>query len=126
LSEVTESEVEITLEDPASMEWLKLYTAQSSPGLHPPQQPVVAGLLPATLVGSRVPKIGDLAFECRKPLLRPRERVPRGCDPLSIPFHASVASLEGKEAQVLRIRQRLQGEVVGGYSVVLIGTVSGR
>jgi hypothetical protein len=119
--EAADAEVEVVLEDPASMEWLKLYTGKASPDLHAPQQPVVAGLLPAMLLGSRVPKIGDLPFECRKPLLRPTERVPRGCDPLSIPFHASIANLKGKEAQILRVRQRVQGEIVGGYSIVLIG-----
>jgi len=119
--EAADAEVEVVLEDPASMEWLKLYTGKASPDLHAPQKPVVAGLLPAMLLGSHVPKIGDLPFECRKPLLRPTERVPRGCDPLSIPFHASVANLKGKEAQILRVRQRVQGEIVGGYSIVLIG-----
>jgi len=120
----TDAEVEVVLEDPATMEWLKLYTGKSSPDLHTPQQPVVAGLLPATLLRSRVPKISDLPFECRNPLLQRTERVPRGCDPLSISFHASAANLKAKEAQVLRVRQRVQGEIVGGYSIVLIGKPS--
>lgn len=125
LPAAVDAEVEVVLEDPATMEWLKLYTGKPNPDLHAPQQPVVAGLLPAVLLGSRAPKIGDLAFECRNPLLRPTERIARGCDPLSIPFHASVANLKAKEAQVLRVRQRVQGEIVGGYSIVLIGRPTG-
>jgi hypothetical protein len=124
-AEAGDAEIEITIEDPASMDWLKLYTGDPSPGLHAPQAPVVAGLLPATLPGSRVVKISDLTFECRKPLLWPVERVARGCDPLAIPVHASVANLKPYEAQVVRVRQRVQGEVVGGYSIVLIGNPTG-
>jgi hypothetical protein len=126
LPDVAEAEVEVVLEDPASMEWLKLYTGKSSPGLKVPQQPVIAGFLPATPHGSRVSKIGDLQFSCRKSLLRSKESVPRGCDPLSIPFHASIASLKANEAQVLRVRQRVRGEIVGGYSIVLIGNPSSK
>jgi hypothetical protein len=121
LAEPVEAEVEVALDDPASMEWLKLYTGHATPDLHPPQQPVVAGLLPAVLRGSRALNVGELAFDCRRPLLRQTERIARGCEPLSIPFHASVMNLKQKEAQVFRIRQRVDGEVVGGYSVVLIG-----
>jgi hypothetical protein len=36
-------------------------------------------------------------------------------------MHASVADLKRGEAQVLRVRQRIDGELVGGYSVVLVG-----
>jgi hypothetical protein len=126
LAEAADAEIEVTLESPASMEWLNLYMGNASTGLRVPQQPVMAGALPPVPPGSRVLKIGDLAFECRKPLLRPMERVARGCDPLSIPVHASVAELKANEAQVVRVRQRVNGDVIGGYSIVLIGDAAAK
>jgi hypothetical protein len=54
-------------------------------------------------------------------LLRGKETDERGCCPLQVHFHASIGHLRAKEAQVLRLRQRINGEVIGGYSVVLIG-----
>jgi hypothetical protein len=54
-------------------------------------------------------------------LLRQRERFRRGCDPLRIPFYAAAQDITDGEAQVLRVRQRIEGVVVGGYTVVLTG-----
>jgi hypothetical protein len=48
------------------------------------------------------------------------DRFHRGCDPLQIAVHASVAELQKGQAHVLRVRQRVEGDVVGGYTVVLI------
>jgi hypothetical protein len=49
-----------------------------------------------------------------------REQFRRGCDPLSVAFHASADGLCSKQANVLRITQRVAGEVVRGYTVVLL------
>jgi hypothetical protein len=54
-------------------------------------------------------------------LLKRSERFRRGCDPLELTLHASVRDLAPNEAQVVRVRQRIDGALVGGYSVVLIG-----
>jgi len=120
-AEAVDAEVDVVLDGPATMEWLKLYTGKPNPGLRAPAEKVVAGLLPATLLRSRQQRISDLPFECRIPLLRPMERIPRGCDPLSITLHASIKDLKKAEAQILRVRQRIEGDIVGGYTVVLIG-----
>jgi len=36
-------------------------------------------------------------------------------------FHASIADLHPGEAQVLRLRHRVNDEVIGGCTVVLLG-----
>jgi len=122
LSQPAEAQIDVTVDAPTSMEWLKLYTGKADPGLKSPRGGVVSGLLPAGLAGGRVQRIGDLPFEDRHILLNSNERISRGCDPLTVGFHASTMDLGSKEAQVLRVRQRVNGEVIGGYSVVLIGT----
>jgi hypothetical protein len=39
---------------------------------------------------------------------------------MTVTFHAVAENLEKHEAQVLRIRQKVAGEVVGGYTVLMI------
>ena len=116
-----EAEVDVELADPMSMEWLKLYTGRPDIDLRLPARPVTTGMLPASPRGSRPQPISDLPPEHRGHLLLPRERFKRGCDPLEMPFHASIDDIKPGEVQVVRVRQRVEGMVVGGYSVVLIG-----
>jgi hypothetical protein len=115
-----DAEVEVELEGPAGMEWLQLYAGSRTPGFVPPSGGVLAGLLPPTALNARVVSLQQVPPACRAPLLRPRERFHRGCDPLRIEFHASAQNLKSHEAQVLRIRQRIGSDVIGGYSVVLL------
>lgn len=115
-----DAEVDVTLDAPANMEWLQLYAGNRNPGFVPPATSVSAGFFPPGAEGARVPSLSHLPVDLRAPLLKPRERFYRGCCPLHISFHASAPDLQPREAQVLRIRQRVGGEIVGGYSVVLI------
>ncbi len=116
-----DAEVEVEMTNPDSMEWLKLYTGKRDPGLKPPSAQTTSGFLPPTAIGGRTPNIKNTTISCRQQILRPLERFHRGCDPLQIPFHASIEDIGAKQAQILRIRQRINGSVVGGYSIVLIG-----
>ncbi|HZT58308.1 MAG TPA: hypothetical protein VFA21_06715 [Pyrinomonadaceae bacterium] len=115
-----EAEVDVILDAPNSMEWLQLYMQDRNISLTPPTTPVVAGLLPPAIAGARLPELKEVPFESRRSLLRPAERFHRGCDPLRIFFHASAQNLRAHQAQVLRVRQRVAGDVIGGYTVVLI------
>jgi hypothetical protein len=114
-----EAEVDVEMAAPGSMEWLQLYSGKRNPGYVSAGQ-VVAGLLPPTALNARTVNLEQLPYECRTPLLRQTEKFYRGCDPLRIGFHASAADLLAGEAQVLRIRQRVGPDVIGGYSVVLL------
>jgi hypothetical protein len=116
----SEAEVEVELDAPSSMEWLQLYAGKRVPGFNPPTNKVIAGLMPPTAMNTRPLAIEELPAECRSPLLRLRERFHRGCDPLRISFHATAQELLQHEAQVLRIRQKVGSDIVGGYSVVLL------
>jgi hypothetical protein len=116
------AEIEVALGAPNAMDWLKLYTGRADPGLQVPANPVAYGLLPATVGGARLQRLADIPFEVRQKLLQPAEKVLRGCEPQAIPFHASIADIKRGEAQVLRVRQKIDGDVVGGYTVVLIGS----
>jgi hypothetical protein len=115
-----EAEVDMELVPPEAMEWLRVLTHRRDPGLVRPFQPVSTGLLPPAPVGSARRALG-LEPGAGAALLKDREVFHRGCDPLELTVHASVASLDANEAQVVRVRQKIDGEVVGGYSVVLIG-----
>ena len=103
-----------------AMEWLRVYTQSRNPGLVRPAEPVTAGFLPPAPVGSSRRSLG-LEPGSRSDLLKRSERFHRGCDPLELTFHASVRDLAPTEAQVVRVRQHIDGVLVGGYSVVLIG-----
>ncbi|PYL09045.1 MAG: hypothetical protein DME33_05640 [Verrucomicrobia bacterium] len=115
-----DAEVEVTVDAPANMEWLQLYAGNRNPGFAPTTAPVSAGFFPPSAEGARVPDLTHLPPDLRAPLLKPRERFHRGCCPLKISFHAIIPNLKSHEAQVLRIRQRVGGEMIGGYSVVMI------
>ncbi len=121
----SDAEVDLQIDAPASMEWLKAYTGRPNPGLVSPGLPVIAGFLPPSVPAARRLVLQDLPQEARASLLRPRERFERACCPLRVQFHASVSDLKHGEAQVLRLRQRVQGEILGGYSVVLLAAGSG-
>jgi len=118
--EVGQADVDVVLDDPATMPWLSLLTWHRDPGLHAPAA-ASAGLLPVTVVGARIPDLSGASAECRGDLLRTHERFPRGCDPLRIGLHVSSPDVKRNEAQIVRVRQRLNGQLIGGYSVVLIG-----
>jgi hypothetical protein len=115
-----EAEVDVSVDPPSSMEWLQLYSGARNPGLVPPTGPVLAGFSPPTAGGSRLPNLNQIPIECRAQLLKPHENFHRGCCPLQIAFHACAPDLRPHEAQVLRVRQRVDGTVVGGYSIVLV------
>jgi hypothetical protein len=64
--------------------------------------------------------LADLPYEARASL--PHRRVVRArMLPLRMHFHASIADLGPGEAQVLRLRHRVNDEVIGGCTVVLLG-----
>lgn len=113
-------EVKVTVDEPANMEWLQLYAGSRNPGYRPAAGPVSAGFLPPAAEGTRVPKFSKVPGDLWAGILKPQERFQRGCCPLKISFHASAQALQHHEARVLRIRQHSGGEVVGGYTVVLL------
>jgi hypothetical protein len=115
-----DAEVDVQLEGPNAMEFLKLLTHDKAPAFQPSTHKIVYGLMPPTAPGSRVPPISGLPLQQGGKLLRTQERFYRGCEPLSVTFHASAENLEKKQAQVLRIRQKVAGDVVGGYTVLMI------
>jgi hypothetical protein len=115
-----DAEVEVELDAPSAMEWLQLYAGNRTPGFTAPAAGVVAGLMPPTAISARAVQLQQLPYNCRVPLLKPREKFHRGCDPLRITFHASVQDLRPHQAQVLRIKQKQGSNIIGGYSVVLI------
>jgi hypothetical protein len=116
-----DAEVDVELVPPNAMDWLRVLTHRRNPGLVAPAERVSAGLLPPAPLGSARRTLGLEPGCDAGALLTPSERFRRGCDPLELTFHASVRNLRGNEAQVLRVRQRIDGDVIGGYSVVLVG-----
>ena len=116
-----EAVIEVELAGPQTMEFLRLYTGKMDPGLTAPAGGVVTGLMPPSVAGARMANIGGLPSNLRGTLLNLMEKFERGCDPLQIGVHASIQNIAAHEAQVIRVRQRINGDVVGGYSLVLMG-----
>ena len=116
-----EVEVEALLDNANDMEWLKLHTHQRDLNFAPATEKSVWGMFPASPVGGRRLSVSALELSARAHLLRPRETIVRGCEPLSVLFHAGIANMLPGQAQLLRIRQRMHGVVLGGYTVVLLG-----
>ena len=116
-----EATVDVELAGPQTMEFLRQYTGKMDPGLAAPAGGVVTGLLPPALAGTHLVHIAGLPHDLRGTLLNGVEKFERGCDPLQIGVHASIQNIGPKEAQVIRVRQRIDGDVVGGYSLVLMG-----
>ena len=102
------------------MGWLKVLTGRADPEVTSAGQ-VVAGFRPPGVPGVRRLSLADLPYEARASLPHPGESYERGCCPLRMHFHASIADLGPGEAQVLRLRHRVNDEVIGGCTVVLLG-----
>ncbi len=115
------ADVRVELAAPRSMEWLRIYTQRRDPGFIPPASSVTAGLLPPSPKGAARQALHLKPGANPRGLLSPRERFHLGCDRLEIALHASCKQLRRNEAQVVRVFERLDGHLVGGYSVVLIG-----
>jgi hypothetical protein len=113
-------EVDVSIDQPASMQWLQLYVGAGKPMPTTATSPVVAGVLPPSLAGGRTIDLSALNADQRKPFLSQRERFHLGCDPAGIGVHASTDGLEAGQAHIVRVRQLRDNEVVGGYTVVLI------
>lgn len=112
--------VDLEVVAPDAMEWLKVHTQRRTSRLVKPADPVATGFLPPSPAGSGRRALG-LAPGAGSEVLTRAERFRRGCDPLEMTLHASVRHLAPNEAHVVRVRQRIDGALVGGYSVVLIG-----
>jgi hypothetical protein len=113
--------VDVEVAPPAAMEWLRVLTNLRTPGFIAPAKEIAVDLLPPAPAGSARRALGLEPGEGAEALLAQRERFQLGCDRLELTLHASVADLKRKEAQVVRVRQHVDGEIAGGYSVVLVG-----
>lgn len=113
------AEVDVTVDQPASMPWLQLHLGAGKALPREGASPALAGVLPPTLAGARRVNLAELEPEQRRPFLSERERFHLGCDPARIGLHAS-ADITAGEAHIVRVRQHVEGTLVGGYTVVLI------
>jgi hypothetical protein len=119
-----EATVDVVVDPPGTMGWLQLYAGRRDPGYRAPAGPVSVGLTTPYPAGMAAPPVDRLPVEHRAAALRPREVFRRGCDPLTIGLYARAAEVGAGEAQVVRIRQRIDGVLAGGYTVVLVGRPS--
>ncbi len=115
-----DTEIDLSLDPPTNMDWLQLYAGKRNTGFVPATGGVVAGFLPPMTDSAHVPPLTKVPSAVLPTVLKARERFNQGCCPLKITFHAIANDLSAHQAQIVRIRQRVAGDVVGGYSVVLI------
>lgn len=113
------TDIEVVADEPSSMPWLSLVVGPNGVPLKHGAAKVAAGLLPATVPGGRRLALSGMSEDVVRRLLNERERFELGCSPVHVGFHAR-ADLEKGQAVVFRIRQRMSGVLVGGYTVVLL------
>jgi hypothetical protein len=113
------AEIEVIVDDPNTMPWLQLYKGRGNQAPLRATGEVTAGLLPPTIAGTRRIDLAGLTLDARAAFLSRREHFDLGCDPVQIGLHAA-ADLEHGQAHVVRVRQRLDGTLIGGYTVVLM------
>jgi hypothetical protein len=116
------AELDVRVDAPATMPWLKVLLGAADPGLTPANGPISYGYLPPSVPAGRRLDLTGLPGDAKAQLLHHRERFDRECCPLRVQFHAGIEELGRREAAVLRLRQRVDGQVVGGYTVVLVPT----
>lgn len=104
------AEVEVAMDAPSAMDWLKLYSGSRNPGFRPPTSSVTAGFSTPILRSQPPPP----------PVFKPHVKFHQHCEPLKVAFHANAPDLNPGDAQVLRLRHLNAGKVVGGYTVVLL------
>jgi hypothetical protein len=113
--------IEVEIGSPASTEFLKLYAGRGGAPITQATAPLVTGVLPPTLRRVAPMSLTRLTFDCRGSLLQKRQPFQRDCELLKVAFHAAVQEIGHKQAHVVRVRQRADGTVVGGYTVILLG-----
>ena len=114
--------IDVEVGSAASTEFLKLYAGRGGNPITQATTPLVAGVLQPTLRAAAPLPLTRLAFDCREILLQRRQSFERGCELLKVGFHAAVQDIGRNQAHVVRVRQRTNGTVLGGYTVVLLGT----
>lgn len=112
--------VDIEIAPPSSMEFLKLYVGRGGTPIAPATEPLAVGFHAHTHSG-REREFERMPFLYRQCRLRRSEVVDRGCARADIGFHASVQSLTRGEGYVIRVRQHVEGRIVGGYSLAMLG-----
>jgi hypothetical protein len=104
---------------PRQMPWLQLLTMRRDPGLTRPAVAPVAGITIPT-VQAQAPDLAQLPAEALATLLQQRQRFPRGDDPLQVTFFGKAPDLQPDEVHVVRVRQLHDGNLLGGYSIVML------
>ena len=116
------AEIEVSIDQPGGMPWLQLYAGPGEKIIpRTAATPRARGSPPTDRCrGASNRSRRGLSIEQRKSFLSdPRESFRLGCDPVQIGMHAA-ADLKKGEAHVVRVRQRVEGTLVGGYTVVLL------
>jgi hypothetical protein len=112
----------VTLQ-PASVPWMQLVTGRRGPGFKPPRlTPLVGTTAPAAALdpGSQRPNLGGIPAEALAQLVASRHEFKRAEDPLEITLVARAAPMAADEAHVVRVMQRHDKLLVGGYTTILL------
>jgi hypothetical protein len=118
-----DAQIFIETVDPVSVPWMQLLTGRRDPGLVQPANTPVVGIMPPSAArgDETPPTIAELDAQAVQQLTADRYKFQRSADPLQVTLLAAPLHLAGNEAHVVRIRQQHDGEIVGGYTVIMMG-----
>jgi hypothetical protein len=112
--------IEVVPERAANVPWLALLAGKreglrDAKGAHE-----TVGLLHPAAHGGDLgaPDLKALGPDAAAKILRKRVETERRCDELAVPFYVRVDGLDHGQCRVYRVIQRMDGRIVGGYTII--------
>jgi hypothetical protein len=112
--------VQVARADPGTMPWLHLITMNRGATFNPGPGTGTVGLTPPTATGGPVPNLGGVPDPAGAGLVAGQQTV-QG-DDQQIGFHANDPAPGRGQANVYRVSAVQNGQAVGGYTVVVVGS----
>lgn len=108
---------------PNDVPWMQLLTGKRNPAVKPPTiMPLVGMMPPAAALGAGSPRlnVSGLSQEALAQVLSSQYRFNRAEDPLEVTLVAKAQQIAADEAHIVRVQQSHDGQLVGGYTTILL------
>jgi hypothetical protein len=109
--------------DPHQVPWMQLLTGKRDPVFKPSAASPLIGLTTPTVAldpGARRPNLAALSPEALAQVISPQHSFQRLTDPMEVQLVARAARMTADTAHVVRVQQLHDGQMVGGYTTILL------